>query len=97
MALCLIFPIPFSGWPLPWAAWLIRTVFFFPDLETYAQSAAAKEEIFGPIIPLVSYRDLNAVIAFIKTREKPLAMYAFTDQEMAAQGGWGQVWLIWEI
>ena len=39
------------------------------------------EEIFGPILPIVSVPDLDAAIAFINERDKPLALYAFTDRD----------------
>lgn len=37
-----------------------------------------KEEIFGPILPIIEYESLNNVVQFLKTREKPLALYLFT-------------------
>jgi aldehyde dehydrogenase (NAD+) len=36
------------------------------------------EEIFGPVLPVISYTDLDAAIAEIKARPKPLALYLFT-------------------
>ena len=39
------------------------------------------EEIFGPVLPLVEVADLDEAIAFINEREKPLALYAFTDSD----------------
>ncbi|MBD0711512.1 MULTISPECIES: aldehyde dehydrogenase family protein [unclassified Streptomyces] len=35
-------------------------------------------EIFGPILPVVRVPDLDAALAFITARDKPLALYAFT-------------------
>lgn len=37
-----------------------------------------REEIFGPVLPIVRVPDLDAAIAFITARDKPLALYAFT-------------------
>lgn len=37
------------------------------------------EEIFGPILPLVTVDGLDEAIGFINDRDKPLALYAFTD------------------
>ena len=37
------------------------------------------EEIFGPVLPIVGYRDLNEALGFINARPRPLALYAFTD------------------
>jgi aldehyde dehydrogenase (NAD+) len=37
------------------------------------------EEIFGPILPVISYSNLDDVIAKIKVGEKPLSCYIFTS------------------
>ncbi|WNJ20227.1 aldehyde dehydrogenase family protein [Pontibacter sp. G13] len=41
-------------------------------------SALMTEEIFGPILPIIKYRDLNEVIGFINRGEKPLALYIYS-------------------
>jgi acyl-CoA reductase-like NAD-dependent aldehyde dehydrogenase len=44
------------------------------------------EEIFGPILPIVSYADIKEAIAFVNRRPKPLALYVFTrDREKQAE------------
>ncbi|MFH8989743.1 aldehyde dehydrogenase family protein [Streptomyces sp. NPDC017940] len=40
-----------------------------------------REEIFGPILPIVEVEGLDEAIGFINDRDKPLALYAFTDSE----------------
>jgi hypothetical protein len=53
-----------------------------------------QEEIFGPILPLVTVRSLDEAIDFINRREKPLALYAFSNcSQVGLRGweGWGQV------
>jgi coniferyl-aldehyde dehydrogenase len=40
-----------------------------------------RSEIFGPILPLVGYRDLDEVIARINAGPRPLALYPFSDRE----------------
>ena len=35
------------------------------------------QEIFGPVLPIFSYRDLDEPIAAINARPKPLALYIF--------------------
>ena len=38
------------------------------------------EEIFGPILPVVPYDDLDAAIASINAGERPLGLYVFGDE-----------------
>lgn len=37
-----------------------------------------QEEIFGPLLPVMTYRDLSEVITYVTRHEKPLALYLFT-------------------
>ena len=37
------------------------------------------DEIFGPVLPVIAYSDLNEVIAYINSKEKPLALYIFSS------------------
>ncbi|MEV6786915.1 aldehyde dehydrogenase family protein [Streptomyces sp. NPDC051098] len=38
-----------------------------------------QEEIFGPVLPIVTVPGLDEAIDFINDRDKPLALYAFTE------------------
>ncbi|PIE97275.1 MAG: hypothetical protein CR988_08410 [Treponema sp.] len=38
-----------------------------------------QEEIFGPVLPVLTYSNIEESIAFIKQRPKPLALYLFTN------------------
>ena len=40
--------------------------------------AVMGEEIFGPIMPILSFDDFDAVVDDLKMRDKPLALYLFT-------------------
>lgn len=42
------------------------------------ESESMKEEIFGPIIPIIEYENLETIAQEINKREKPLALYLFT-------------------
>lgn len=42
-------------------------------------SPVMQEEIFGPILPVFTYRDLDEAIAVINSRAKPLALYFFSS------------------
>ena len=37
-----------------------------------------KEEIFGPVLPIIPYKDISEVIALINANEKPLALYIYS-------------------
>ena len=41
-------------------------------------SPIMQEEIFGPLLPVMTYESLDECIRFIRSREKPLALYLFT-------------------
>lgn len=40
-----------------------------------------KEEIFGPILPIVNVKDAEEAVSFINEREKPLALYVFAKNK----------------
>jgi aldehyde dehydrogenase (NAD+) len=42
-----------------------------------------EEEIFGPLLPIVSYSELDEAIRFINDKPKPLAMYIFSRNKKA--------------
>lgn len=44
-----------------------------------------EEEIFGPILPVLPVSDLDAAVAFIKDRPKPLALYLFSQNKTVHQ------------
>lgn len=40
-----------------------------------------QEEIFGPIIPVTTYESIDDAISHINSRDKPLAMYIYSDND----------------
>jgi aldehyde dehydrogenase (NAD+) len=40
-----------------------------------------QEEIFGPIVPVLTYRNIDDVIDYISGRGKPLALYIYSNDE----------------
>ena len=42
-----------------------------------ADAAVMQEEIFGPVLPMVTFETREEAISFIRNREKPLALYYF--------------------
>ncbi|HWQ77947.1 MAG TPA: aldehyde dehydrogenase [Anaerovoracaceae bacterium] len=47
--------------------------------EIAPDSPIMQEEIFGPILPLMTYTSLDDCIKFIRSRPRPLALYLFTE------------------
>lgn len=43
-----------------------------------------QEEIFGPVLPVLTYRDISEVERFVADRPKPLALYLFTGSRETA-------------
>ena len=44
-------------------------------------AAVMADEIFGPILPVLTVGDLGEAIRFVNDREKPLALYAFSNDD----------------
>ncbi|KAL9229530.1 hypothetical protein vseg_004988 [Gypsophila vaccaria] len=53
------------------------TILLDPPLD----SEVMNEEIFGPILPIITLKNIENSIDFINLRPKPLALYAFTNNE----------------
>jgi coniferyl-aldehyde dehydrogenase len=47
-------------------------------IDPAADSALMQEEIFGPILPVIPYDDIDQAIAGINAGERPLGLYVFT-------------------
>jgi aldehyde dehydrogenase (NAD+) len=45
------------------------------------KSKIHKEEIFGPVLPIYDYNDLDEAINFINNKNKPLALYIYSKNE----------------
>lgn len=59
----------------------IKDCYIAPTLvdETSLESAIMKEEIFGPILPILTYKNEAEIDTIISNFEKPLALYIFTE------------------
>lgn len=55
----------------------------FPDVEF--DHEIMKDEIFGPLLPIIEYYDIDKVLDIIKEREKPLTCYIFTQSKKNAE------------
>ena len=53
------------------------TLVLEPELDTELM----QEEIFGPILPILTYREVSQAVEFIRSKDKPLALYLFTQDK----------------
>ncbi len=54
---------------------LVPTLVTAPPLDC----TLMRDEIFGPVLPVLPYRSLEEAIAFVNARPRPLALYCYTD------------------
>ena len=52
-------------------------------LDVPVNAMAMREEIFGPVLPVIGYRDIQQAIELINARPKPLALYCFSNDRRA--------------
>ena len=49
------------------------------------ESSLFQEEIFGPILPIRTYKTINEAISYINSKEKPLALYIYSKSKSVAK------------
>ena len=49
------------------------------------QMQILQEEIFAPVLPVMTYDDLDQVIGYIEARDKPLALYIYSNDESTVE------------
>ncbi|KZO93256.1 aldehyde dehydrogenase [Calocera viscosa TUFC12733] len=54
-------------------------------IKTDGEDDLMKEEIFGPVFPLITVKDVDEAINFIEDRDHPLSLYVFTKSEETKQ------------
>ena len=61
----------------------LETCYFSPTIidEPDIKSTLMAEEIFGPILPIISYDDENQIEELMSKYEKPLALYVFSSNK----------------
>ena len=62
----------------------INNCYISPTLieETSLDTELMKDEIFGPILPILSYEEESEIEAIVSKYEKPLAFYIFTENRV---------------
>ncbi|HSH19936.1 MAG TPA: aldehyde dehydrogenase [Draconibacterium sp.] len=55
--------------------------YFAPTIltEIKEESPVMQDEIFGPVLPIITFKDLNNVVNYINQKEKPLVLYYFSE------------------
>lgn len=48
-------------------------------------SGIMEEEIFGPVLPIITYKQLDEAVRLINDRPKPLALYIFAENKLAKE------------
>ena len=61
--------------------------FLSPTLlsQVTSESPIMKDEIFGPILPILTFRSLDEAVGIIRSKEKPLALYLFSRDQKAKE------------
>lgn len=55
------------------------------NIDNLSTVPAMQEEIFGPILPIIEYSNLDDTIKYINSKPKPLALYVFADKAQATK------------
>ncbi len=55
----------------------------FMELDS-TEHSIMNEEIFGPVLPIITFEIIDEVKTYIKSKEKPLALYIFTKNKKVA-------------
>ena len=67
----------FGGENDPDSLYIQPTILMNPSLDAQVM----KEEIFGPILPVMTFNDHAQAVEFINNRHKPLALYVFSNDK----------------
>lgn len=56
-------------------------LYISPTILLSPQGSLVEEEIFGPLLPVIPYREMSEAVAFIRRLPPPLAMYVFSGSD----------------
>jgi aldehyde dehydrogenase (NAD+) len=72
-----------SGWILYGGKTMRKDLYISPTIidQVSPNDPVMQEEIFGPILPLIEYNDIDEAIAFVNQRPRPLALYCFSENK----------------
>lgn len=64
------------------AKYVDPTIYNFSSISEFANLAIAKDEIFGPILYVAPYKNIQEAIEYINSKDKPLAIYYFGSNNL---------------
>lgn len=72
-----------SGNTIQGGQWNREKLFIYPTLldNINLENDIMNEEIFGPILPILTFKDNDDIVKIIRKNPYPLALYLFTDNE----------------
>jgi aldehyde dehydrogenase (NAD+) len=73
--------IEFGGYANPQERYLAPTLLS----QVTPDSPIMEEEIFGPILPILTFRSIDEAIGLIRSKEKPLALYVFSENSKTVE------------
>ena len=67
--------------------WKEETLQIVPTVlvDVTPEDAVMQEEIFGPVLPILTYRNTEEVISFVEQGQKPLALYIFAEDKQVVR------------
>jgi len=70
-----------SGWIVHGGHCQKKDLYIAPTImdQVSPEESLMQEEIFGPLLPLIEYSDMDEAIDFINRRPRPLALYCFSE------------------
>lgn len=72
-----------SGWVIHGGNSQRKELYIAPTIidQVSTDDPVMQEEIFGPLLPLIEYDDIDEAIAFVNQRPRPLALYCFSENK----------------
>lgn len=76
-----------NGWIVYGGQCQRKDLYISPTImdQVSADDPVMQEEIFGPLLPLVTYDEIDEVTAFVNQRPRPLALYCFSESKKIQQ------------
>ena len=72
-----------SGWIIHGGTYQRKDLYIAPTIinQVSGNEPLMQDEIFGPLLPLIEYSDIDEAIAFVNQKPRPLALYCFSENK----------------